>query len=162
MNSATKKIFVTVGSTHFDELISLIDSPPFISLAAKRGYSEIVAQVGNYGRPVQHITKSFAYAKPNEIKPYFQNSDLVIGHAGAGTIMEVLGLKKPLLVVVNDSLMENHQPELARALCSRNLLTMATISTFLKIFGESQFPVGQLTLNCDEIIRSLENHFGFS
>jgi hypothetical protein len=38
-----KKIFVTLGSTHFDELISLIDSPPFISFATQLGYLEIIA-----------------------------------------------------------------------------------------------------------------------
>jgi beta-1,4-N-acetylglucosaminyltransferase len=96
------------------------------------------------------------------MKPYFQNADLVIGHAGAGTIMEVLRIGKPLLVVVNDSLMENHQTELARALGSRNLLRMATISTFLQVFGEGNFLKRQLTLSCDEVIRSLENHFRFS
>ena len=38
---------------------------------------------------------------------------LIISHAGSGSIIESLSRQKPLLVVVNDALMDNHQAELA-------------------------------------------------
>lgn len=38
---------------------------------------------------------------------------------GAGTIMEGLGLKKPMVVVINQTLMDDHQQELAHALADK-------------------------------------------
>jgi len=43
---------------------------------------------------------------------------LVVSHAGAGSVFEALRARKPLLVVVNKALADNHQLELARALAA--------------------------------------------
>lgn len=47
-------------------------------------------------------------------------------HSGSGSIMEALSLQKPLVVVVNDRLMNNHQTELARQLCKDGHLLYTT------------------------------------
>lgn len=46
-------------------------------------------------------------------------ADLVICHAGAGSITEALSYKKKVMVVVNETLMDNHQSELARAMVGK-------------------------------------------
>ena len=43
-------------------------------------------------------------------------------YVGAGCISESLGLKKPLIVVINDKLMNNHQRELADQLSEEGYL----------------------------------------
>jgi beta-1,4-N-acetylglucosaminyltransferase len=156
-----KTIFVSVGSTHFDELISIIDSPEFIKLATDLGYGKIVAQTGKYGRQIHNLTDAFQYARPDEMKSYFESADLVIGHGGAGTIMEALKLGKPLLVVVNDSLMQNHQTDLAQALSDRGFLVMSGVSNFLNVFREHKFGPHQLTFSSEGFIQALEHHFAF-
>lgn len=45
-----------------------------------------------------------------------KEASLVISHAGAGSVFEALSMNKPTLVVVNETLMHNHQVELAETL----------------------------------------------
>ncbi|KAM3163382.1 UDP-N-acetylglucosamine transferase subunit ALG13 [Lachancea thermotolerans] len=53
------------------------------------------------------------------------NADLVISHAGTGSIVDALRLGKRLLVVANTSLMDNHQLQIARKFESRGHLQSA-------------------------------------
>ncbi|CAB4253077.1 similar to Saccharomyces cerevisiae YGL047W ALG13 Catalytic component of UDP-GlcNAc transferase, required for the second step of dolichyl- linked oligosaccharide synthesis [Maudiozyma barnettii] len=41
------------------------------------------------------------------------HGDLVISHGGTGSILDSLRLRKPLIVCVNDNLMDNHQQQIA-------------------------------------------------
>ena len=50
----------------------------------------------------------------------------VIGHSGAGTCIEVLEARRPLIVCINDSLADNHQIELARQLADDGHLVYCT------------------------------------
>ncbi|OBA21895.1 hypothetical protein METBIDRAFT_39112 [Metschnikowia bicuspidata var. bicuspidata NRRL YB-4993] len=49
----------------------------------------------------------------DDIGSYIRSADLVVSHAGTGSILDTLRLKKPLIVVTNESLMDNHQAEIA-------------------------------------------------
>ncbi|SGZ51594.1 CIC11C00000000171 [Sungouiella intermedia] len=60
--------------------------------------------------------KSFtllAFAFSPDISNYIADADIVVSHAGTGSILDSLRLHKPLLVVTNLKLMDNHQEEVA-------------------------------------------------
>jgi len=49
----------------------------------------------------------------NQLQVILKNASLIISHAGTGTIIETLSLHQPLIVVINNTLMNNHQLEIA-------------------------------------------------
>ena len=70
--------------------------------------------------PLQPIFKVSAFRfKPN-ISLDMSSADLIVSHAGAGSSIEALSFNKPLLTVVNDNLMDQHQTELAEELYLNN------------------------------------------
>ncbi len=66
--------------------------------------------------------------KPN-IAEDIAGAALVVSHAGAGSIFESLRASKPLLVVVNTSLADNHQTEIAAALSAPASSSSSSSST---------------------------------
>ncbi|TKY85137.1 hypothetical protein EX895_006217 [Sporisorium graminicola] len=64
-----------------------------------------------------------------DLQSYIRSADIVISHAGSGTILDTLRMRPhpPSLVVVpNTSLMDNHQVELAQALGKDRFLLVAS------------------------------------
>jgi len=59
------------------------------------------------------FTLEYYRYKPS-IKDDISRADLVISHAGSGSVLEILEAEKHMIVVVNDTLMDNHQIELAK------------------------------------------------
>ncbi len=114
-------LFVTVGSTHFDELIDGVLKEETQKIMLEQGYTQMRIQYGKSGRlqpsfrslPGLQI-EAFQYS-PN-LDAEIGNADLVVSHAGAGSIIEALRAKKPLIVCANETLMDNHQVELAAKL----------------------------------------------
>ncbi|KAF4666404.1 N-acetylglucosaminyldiphosphodolichol N-acetylglucosaminyltransferase catalytic subunit alg13 [Perkinsus olseni] len=140
-SSTLQRVFVTVGTTKFDSLVQSVCEPDFLDfLHDKLGTREVVIQYGNSSAgtlKVYEEAKQAAAAaamdgmaihgyslKPEGINDDIQRADLVISHAGAGSIMDTLKVsrergneRKPILCVVcNKALMGNHQQELANAM----------------------------------------------
>lgn len=147
-----KRVFVTVGTTKFPKLIDALTSKDVLETLISLQCNFVQIQTGKdfssvsldpeFGLPSE-ITKensSVLLNIPNKITlkydPYFEdfekqieNCDLVISHAGAGTCLEVLHKRKPLIVVVNEELMDNHQIELAEELQKNGYLFFCTCSS---------------------------------
>lgn len=105
-------IFVTVGSIQFDELVRQIDT------AVGRGdiTQKVVVQIGNGS--YEPVNCQYFRTAPG-LDPYYAQAELVIGHGGTGTTLEVLERGLRLISVSNPSMIDNHQNEFLEALDSR-------------------------------------------
>nr|CAI5817957.1 unnamed protein product [Callosobruchus analis] len=149
-----KNLFVTVGTTKFSKLIDIITTQEVLEVLLSLGINFIQLQTGqDFQGPkldpnieqlcsIRTVSGSIIVELEHRITlkydQYFEHftneiekSDLVISHAGAGTCLEVLHKKKPLLVVINEDLMDNHQIELAEELENQGYLYHCTINTLV-------------------------------
>ena len=116
MHLCFPKVFLTVGTTEFEGLVDILaaDSSHSLvnALADLYGCKHIVVQIGR-GQCEPYEAAKYCqsrgvtlewYRFKDSIRSDITTSDLVISHCGAGTILEVLKLNKPLIVVVNETL----------------------------------------------------------
>ncbi|RCV32973.1 hypothetical protein SETIT_7G045900v2 [Setaria italica] len=97
-----RTVFVTVGTTCFDALVKAVDSDEVKEALLQKGYTDLLIQMGRG-----------TYMPSKVREAYF----------------ETLRLGKPLIVVVNEDLMDNHQSELAEELADRKHLLCARPQT---------------------------------
>lgn len=120
-----KRIFVTVGTTRFDLLIEQVTRPEALKWMKLSGYTDLIIQYGKGVKP--NIPEDcpipcHLYDFKDTLEQDMERADLILSHAGAGTIMEALRKKKRIVVVINTLLMNNHQQELANAMSNRGHL----------------------------------------
>ncbi|KAG4068230.1 hypothetical protein HA402_007750 [Bradysia odoriphaga] len=165
-----ENIFITVGTTQFDALIQTILTEEIIQSFHKFKCKKITMQIGQGkidDQAVQLLSKEFeieVYALKPTILPDVKSADLVISHAGAGSCIEVLNAGKPLIVVVNEKLMDNHQLELAQKLSSDGYLfycvpqTLATTLDGMDVTELKPYPKG----NAKGFVKYLDEWMGFA
>jgi len=99
------KIFVTVGSTHFNSLIQQVDQ------LLNCDDFDVTCQIADGS----YIPKNHKYIRMTDvIEQYFAEADVVITHAGAGTVFYLLESVKKMVVVPNCERVDNHQLDLAQ------------------------------------------------
>lgn len=121
---------MTVGSTKFDDLVKAMTSKRCIAVLKELGYTNLVIQHGKSRHALQSSSAQLsisAYDYKPSLKDDMKNASLVISHAGSGSILESLRLNKHLIVIVNTSLMDNHQAELATELQKSNYLIVSDV-----------------------------------
>ncbi len=108
-------IFVSVGhQMPFDRLVMAVDE-----WACARGRTDVFAQIGE----TLFTPKSFEYAStlsPSQFRTKVELADVIVAHAGTGTILTAMELAKPILVM----------PRRASLLETRNDHQVATAQRF--------------------------------
>jgi beta-1,4-N-acetylglucosaminyltransferase len=123
------KILVTVGTTTFDSLIEYLDQEEIFF------HLDIEFQIAN-GKyvPVNH--GFFRFVDPDEIIRKYESADIVITHAGLGTVIQLLEMRKRLIVVPNLERVDKHQLDLGAFLLRNKYALVACDFNQLGIFIE--------------------------
>ena len=110
---------VTVGSTKFEELIKHIDSLEVLTALRSKGIKQVVVQKGNgvyYPDNIAGEADVEVMEYSQQVPQMLKTASIVISHAGAGTVLDCLLSDRELLIVPNETLMANHQVQLAEEL----------------------------------------------
>lgn len=98
-------IFVTIGTqAPFDRFIKIIDE------VAPQINEEIIAQVYKCGFTPKNI-KTVDFLAPDEFNKLFDKADLIISHAGMGTILSALQQHKPIIIFPRIAALGEHRNE---------------------------------------------------
>ncbi|GAA5848799.1 hypothetical protein JCM5353_004251 [Sporobolomyces roseus] len=125
-----KTLLLTVGSTEFTSLVESFFHPTLINqLSSSLGITSVYAQIGNSRLPkgwelgVSEVegVKFEVVRFTGDLEKRVAGSQVVISHAGAGSILSFLRpLSTPstpsdrrLILVPNDTFMDSHQNDLA-------------------------------------------------
>jgi beta-1,4-N-acetylglucosaminyltransferase len=149
-------VFITVGSTRFDILTESLSntSSVFLETLFENGFDSVTIQHGS-GPPPKisgartNLPRIECIDYCDNIGSLIEQADLVITHAGAGTLLECLRMKKPhVLAITNDTLMHGHQQELAVEFGRRGYISAALpCSIWLEKVREKQ--------SCSELLQKI-------
>ncbi len=142
-----KTIFVTVGTTKFEQLINQMLHVETLDTFKRFGFNRLILQIGNgkhenenlfnlknnndSNKFYKHNIEILVYRFKNSLKEDLDCADLVISHAGAGSVLESLEANKKLIVVINQTLMNNHQLELAEKMYNERFLLYTTCANLV-------------------------------
>jgi UDP-N-acetylglucosamine transferase subunit ALG13 len=145
-------IFITVGTDHpFDRLIKAVDH-----WAATRGRHDFYAQVGRHAWKPNFIP--FVEMLPHaELLDCIHSAELIISHAGMGTILSAIKFRKKIIVLPKLAKLGEHRNDHQMATC-RRLLNHSVVNI---AFTESD--IFQMLENPDllivpEFTRSVSNN----
>jgi UDP-N-acetylglucosamine transferase subunit ALG13 len=111
-------LLVTVGTQlPFDRLINAVDA-----WAKNNPQEEVFAQIGSTKSNPKHLNFA-SKVNPDEFKTLVSRSDLIIAHAGMGSILAGLEHSKPVIIVPRLAVFGEH----------RNDHQLATITKFAHI-----------------------------
>ena len=124
-------IFVTVGTDQpFDRLIQIVDE-----WARENKRTDVFAQIGERAIAPTYIAHR-EFLEPAEFTKRFSSADLIIAHAGMGTILSALRYNKPILIMPRLATLgeqrNEHQLATARHLSALGKVNVAFDNASLK------------------------------
>ncbi|KAI8068609.1 N-acetylglucosaminyldiphosphodolichol N-acetylglucosaminyltransferase Alg13 [Gongronella butleri] len=162
------RLFVTVGSFGFDSLITTVSSAEVRQWLVESGYTDLLVQYGSSRAcfvpegPAGLRVDGYDYK--THLDADMAQADVVVCHAGAGTLLQGLRLGKKMVVVVNEQLLGNHQVELARSLAKHQYVVLANHSNLGEVLATmprttlQPFPQPDASL----FTQTLDRQMGFS
>ena len=115
-------ILVTVGTDlPFDRMLRVIDQ-----WAGENQRNDIFAQIGEGGWEPRHIPFRH-FLQPPEFRELFVAADLIVSHAGMGTILTALHHGKPILVMPKRASLGEHRNEHQLA-TARRMMKMGKVN----------------------------------
>lgn len=126
------KILVTVGTTPFNSLIESVLTSNYVN----RSSFDWTLQIGkmDHNTPLYRALLESGHELIDfydvDSHTYFNNFDLIVSHAGSGSVFTALRLEKKLLVVPNLERSDHHQSDLADWLSLQNYCAVSNIDNF--------------------------------
>jgi len=174
---ASSTCTVTVGTTQFETLVrdTLSANPlPFAQVLKRLEISKLVLQFGKGSKPSTEFVRALeecgievhACRFVPDMSQVISASDVVISHAGAGSILEALRAPrcKLLVVVVNRALMDDHQTEIAFALHEQGLLLAVDCADLIPRLSEARLDGSPRKLfpdpNTEAFVRMMSEDLG--
>ncbi|OOQ57090.1 glycosyltransferase [Mucilaginibacter pedocola] len=100
-------IFVTIGTQEpFDRLIKVMDE---LAATVLKG-TEVIAQTFETDYKIENM-KALNFVPSTDFDAYFNAADLIVSHAGMGTIISALVQNKPIIVMPRLMLYDEHRNE---------------------------------------------------
>ncbi len=156
-------IFVTVGTQlAFDRLISTIDKwneTKKLEIFIQTGPSVLTPRHSEYAQ----------FIEPSQADQLFKNSDLIVSHAGMGSILTALRYQKPIIIMPRLASLGEHRNDHQLATCkwlgNKSGITVAKDENhLLTLLNESQSKTlnagqGISAFASKELIDNLQNYF---
>ena len=147
-------IFVTVGTQlPFDRLIKTVDEWSGINPTVN-----VFAQIGPTDFQPRHL-ESVTFLSPDRVDYYFKNAELIVSHAGMGSIISALKYKKPILIFPRLSELgehrNNHQVATAKRFGERTGVFVAWSEDDIRASLDRR----QVLVKGDDIAEMADSHF---
>lgn len=155
-------IFVTVGAQMaFDRLVGWVDA-----WAIANDRHDVVAQIGPSTREPKRL-QVLPFLDPPEFRRTMEAADIIVSHAGMGTILTALELGKPIVVVPRlGNLAEtrnDHQVATADRFAADGLVVAARseaeLALRLRELGSGIVPRARISAQADEALMARVRSF---